>query len=190
MISLDKIEIFQGSVCPEEAQYLAFLASQTKGNAIVEIGSWRGKSAVALAAGACKQESSKPVMVYCIDPHSPFKGVYGGNFGSADRKHFYQTMLQAECTANVALVNLPSLQAAKGWSVPIGMLFIDGDHTEASVQKDIDAWLPHVVENGFVVFDDAKDKNIGPYHVVERMIANGSLKFSDDVGKTITLTKS
>lgn len=40
------------------------------------------------------------------------------------------------------------------WVIPVDMLFVDGDHEEAGIRGDIDAWLPHVKDGGYVAFHD------------------------------------
>lgn len=42
----------------------------------------------------------------------------------------------------------------KGFTVPIHLLFIDGDHHYAIVREDIKNWIPKVVEGGAAVFHD------------------------------------
>jgi hypothetical protein len=51
-------------------------------------------------------------------------------------------------------IHAPSLEVAKGWSVPLDLIYIDGDHTEEGVIGDIRAWEPHLKFGGLMVFDD------------------------------------
>jgi hypothetical protein len=149
------------------------------------VGSWRGKSAIALAAGAA--ESAAAPLVYCIDPHRPAVGVYGGKFGPHDRPEFYRAMLRAGCAERVALVNLPSADAARAFGQQVGLLFIDGDHTEAGVQADVDAWFPRLLPGAMVLFDDAQDPDIGPLKVIERLTRDGRFRVVDGVGKIVAV---
>lgn len=41
------------------------------------------------------------------------------------------------------------------WLNPIGVLFVDGEHTQEAVGKDIHSWSPYVEAGGFVVIHDA-----------------------------------
>ena len=41
------------------------------------------------------------------------------------------------------------------WSMPIDMLFVDGDHSYKGVQADVDKYVPHVMPMGFIIFHDA-----------------------------------
>jgi predicted O-methyltransferase YrrM len=47
--------------------------------------------------------------------------------------------------------------AARFWTKPIDVLYIDGDHTYIGVLKDIVSWIPHVKSGGVVLFDDYND---------------------------------
>lgn len=41
-----------------------------------------------------------------------------------------------------------------GFSFPIHLLFVDGDHSEEAVSRDITSWTPKVVPGGIVSFHD------------------------------------
>ena len=181
---------FEGMISEEEAQLLRRLAGRTRTGCIVEIGSWRGKSAIALATGAKTVPPAVRPMVYSIDPHAEFTGIFGGKFGPRDRAAYFKALLDADCAEGVALVNLASTDAARAWSNPIGLLFIDGDHTEAAVQADVDAWTPFVVDGGIVVFDDALDERAGPARVIAKMLASGAYRKTESVRKIVVLEKA
>jgi predicted O-methyltransferase YrrM len=183
------IEMLEGMISASEAELLFDLASQRRPGCIVEIGSWRGKSAIAMAMGATVLPRERRPMVYCIEPHAEFVGVYGGRFGPRDRSAFFRAMLKAGCADRVALVNLPSAAAAKAWKPPIGLLFVDGDHCEDAVQADVDAWAPFVIDSGIIAFDDALDEEAGPARVISRMLATGAYQRLDGVGKIVVLQK-
>lgn len=40
------------------------------------------------------------------------------------------------------------------WDTAVDFLFIDGDHSEPGLAGDIEAWLPHVKEGGYIAFHD------------------------------------
>jgi predicted O-methyltransferase YrrM len=185
-IPLD-LSAYEGSVDPEEVEFLRGHARAVRRGCIVEVGSWRGKSAIALATGAREVPEANRPLVYCIDPHRPFVGVYGGKFGPHDRAEFYQAMLRSGCADAVALVNLPSVDAARAFHEEVGLLFIDGDHSEAGVQADVDAWFPRLLPGATVLFDDAKDPEVGPYKVIERLTRDGQVTVTGSVGKIVAV---
>lgn len=77
-----------------------------------------------------------------------------------------------------------SSDAATHWNDEIDFLFLDGDHAEAAVERDWNAWSPFVVTGGVVAFHDARvfphgwtQPDWGPVRVVDRLFrrepANG-----------------
>lgn len=184
-----ELDAYEGMISAEEAELLHELAAYLGAGCIVEIGSWRGKSAIALALGARLQPPERRPMVYCVEPHAEFVGIYGGRFGPDDRKAFFAALLQADCADGVGLVNLPSEAAAKAWAQPIGLLFVDGDHSIAGVEADIAAWSRFLVDGGYIAFDDALDEAAGPAHAIARLTESGAFKHVRAVGKIVVLQR-
>lgn len=183
------LEGYEGSVSPEEVAFLSTMASAVTQGCIVEIGSWRGKSAIALAAGAADIPEARRPLVHCVDPHRSFTGVYGGRFGPHDRAEFYRAMLRSGFAGAVALINLPSVDASRAFRQEVGLLFIDGDHTEAGVRADVEAWLPHLLPGGVALFDDAVDPQIGPFKVIEHLTQAGGWQVLARAGKIVALQR-
>src|SRR2546423_15512590 len=91
-------------ISAEELLFLEGLAREVQPpECIVEVGSYRGRSTAALAAGS---RAGGGAAVYAIEPHEQFTGVLGGQFGPEERKHFFQDMPQARPTHTVAHVNI------------------------------------------------------------------------------------
>jgi len=176
---------YKGGVSVEEGLALSRYAADCAGGDIVEIGSFRGKSAVALAMGAIRSR----VQVFCVEPHVEFAGLYGGKFGPQDRGAFYQVMLQTALFEKVALINLPSREAARAWRRPIGLLFVDGDHSFRGVKDDFEAWDSHVCLGGIIAFDDATDPAIGSESLIGLILASGRYVAIETVGKVRFLRK-
>ncbi len=179
----------QGGVGFSECELLRRLASRVISGCIVEIGSFRGKSAVALALGVRENVNGHRPHIYCIEPHLPFVGYYGGQFGPEDRGAFYRAMLMTGAYTEVSLVNLPSDQAALGWREPIGLLFIDGDHRYECVKRDFEYWEPHVIVGGLIAFDDATDPQCGPKHLIEKLLCSGRFENFESEGKIKVIRK-
>lgn len=182
------LDTHRGGITTEEGRMLAACAATVEQGDIVEIGSFRGKSAVALAHGLHGNPAATGNVV-CIEPHAPFTGVYGGQFGAADRGAFYRAMLDSGYFDRTALVNLTSAAAARAWSGPIGMLFIDGDHSYAGVSLDVECWEPHLLEGGLLVFDDSTDPAIGPARVISELLASQRFERVNITGKITCLRK-
>ena len=154
----------EGMIGDKEADLLTRLAGEVEDGCIVEVGSWRGMSTIALAKGA-------RVPVYAIEPHEVFTGVLGGQFGPADRRAFFENLLRAEVVERVRLVNLSSEVVAPGWKLPVGLLWIDGDHRYEAVRRDFESWEPHV--RGKVAFHDAIQPTLGPAQLIDELLASG-----------------
>lgn len=137
----------EGYLAQPEFDYLQAQGAQAA-LCIVEIGSYRGRSTIALALQA-------HVPVYAIEPHDPFTADDGTAFdGGADRAAFLRNILDAGVAERVHLVNLPSVQAARAWTRPIDLLWVDGDHRPEAVEADVRAWLPFVVPGGSLLLHD------------------------------------
>ena len=150
---LAQVDATEGWLSLAEARALRRLAREVgAGRSIVEVGSYRGRSTVALALGARRGSGA---IVYAVDPHAPFVGARGGRFGPQDRAAFYANVVRAGVGESIALVGLPSSMAARGWTrADVGLLFLDGDHRYEAVRADFEAWAPHLSEGAIVAFDD------------------------------------
>ncbi|HUP23857.1 MAG TPA: class I SAM-dependent methyltransferase [Thermoanaerobaculia bacterium] len=172
-------------ISPAECRLLYDLARRVTSGCLVEIGSYRGRSTIALAAGS---RAGARVSVYAIEPHAPFVGVLGGRFGPPDREAFMRNLLAAGVTDVVRLVSLPSSQAFAGWTESISLLWIDGDHQEGAVRSDFDSWTSRVADGGIVALHDTDDPALGPARVAAAAMTAGFCRV-DRVDRTTVLRK-
>jgi len=176
-----------GMIDERQVTTLFDLATAVTEGVIVEVGSWRGKSTSALGRGSQRGHS---VPVYAIEPHEPFTGIFGGNFGPKDRKAFYQSMLKTGCWDTVRLVNLSSEAVTPNWHKPVGLLFIDGDHTYEGVKRDFECWEPHLLPHARVAFDDAVQQDGGPFRLIGELVASGRWRALQEFGKMAVLERT
>lgn len=136
-----------------ELEVLRRLASQVPaGLDVVEIGTYRGNSTIALAEGSA---AGNRVRVYAVDPHLHFVGLKGHVFGPADQAALYHNLSTFGVGELVAVVCLPSQAVAKTWPhESVGLLWIDGDHRYESVRSDLEVWYPHIAPGGIIAFHD------------------------------------
>ena len=135
-----RVQGIEGFISDSQAEYLCMLAKNC-GGTIVEIGSWKGKSTVYLALGSKAGGGGR---VYSIDPHRDAPD-YTGAFGSEDTKPiFRQNIKRAGVDDIVIPLVMKSEEAAKGWTEPISLLWIDGAHVYENVKKDFLSWEPHL----------------------------------------------
>jgi predicted O-methyltransferase YrrM len=155
--------------------------------AIVEVGSYRGRSAIALALGA---RAGNAAPVFAIDPHEDFVGVLGGRYSGQDREHFMHNVLNARCAQTIRLVNLPSTLVAKAWERQVGLLYIDGDHSLEGVAADFHSWSTHLASGAVVAFDDATDPEIGPYQLIHGELASLGWHVIETVENMVVVARS
>ena len=184
------MESLRGGITSDEGALLMRLASEARDGCIVEVGSFRGKSAVALAIGVRKQEARFRPPIYCIEPHRTYTGYYGGEFTPQDRVAFYEVMLRTHVAEDVALVNLSSEKVTPGWTEPVTLAFFDGDRRYDGVKRDFECWDPHIRQGGIIVFDDATDPDCGPHSLIGEIMQTGRYQRLDGTGKLAVLRKT
>ncbi len=132
----------EGWLSDEEAATLYQLARRCTGRGvIVEIGSFKGRSTIALGMGS---RAGAEVPIYAIDPHR------GPSYDA-----FHENVARAGIDDLVTQVREPSQEAlAAIGDHPIELLFIDGNHTYDMVLQDFALFVPRVVEGGWVLMHD------------------------------------
>lgn len=79
----------------------------------------------------------------------------------------------------VTFIHKPSNEAVKDWTLPIKVLFIDGDHTYQGCKDDWNNFSPFVVKGGWVFFHDADATSPGVVKVTEEIGKGwGKVKYS------------
>src|SRR6267154_5344241 len=136
-----------GYLGEQEARFLGILAACAPAEgAIVEIGSFKGKSTVMLASVAAHYGLGP---VVAIDPHNA-PGATDPRIaaGSSTFEEFLVSVRTAGLAEHVETHRAFSRDVAKGWNQPIRLLWIDGDHTFRGAKEDFDLFAPHVVKDG------------------------------------------
>jgi len=138
----------EGWLTEREGQLLFDLASRCPADlAIVEIGSWKGKSTVWIAAGA--QATGAP-RVFAIDPHERSLENPAANTLDA----FISNLREAGVEELVTPIVAASHDAARTFSRTPGFVFIDGSHLEPAVRVDLEDWISKLPEGGIVALHD------------------------------------
>jgi predicted O-methyltransferase YrrM len=158
----------EGWLDPHETGLLHDLAAQTPaGGTIVEIGSYRGKSTVALALGAKKAGAT----VWAIDSHD-FYEEGDTHYGAADNAAFMSTIVKAGLGETVRTINLRAEAVARIWETPIDLLFIDGSHEYEDVSRDFYTWAAKV-PTGLIAMHDTSGNWPGVSRFVDELLAAG-----------------
>ena len=177
-----------GMMSIKEVELLYTLArDEVAEGCIVEIGSYHGRSTAALSFGALDGSGAR---VYTVDPYIDFTGPLGGKFGPENKKRLLENLLLSGATENVWLINLKSEQASAGWTEPIGLLWIDGDHSYEGVKTDFECWELFVLQGGLVAFHDSTDEGIGPIKLLHEILAAGGFATVTTVDTVTVLRKT
>jgi len=166
------IELVDGWLSDGEAKYLYSLARFGPGQgSIVEIGSWKGKSTIVLAAGST---ISRRENIYAVDPHRGGPDQESLGLMNIDTEpEFRANIAAAGVESQVIPIVKGSTDAARDWRGPIRLLWIDGDHSYEAVKSDFLLWEPFVVQGGIIAFHDTYAWE-GPRRLVEeRFISSG-----------------
>jgi len=192
------IEPIEGWLKDEEAWILHNLALKAAPDAaIVELGSWKGRSSAAFGL-ACRGTDKR---VYCVDT---FKG-------SASRIHttHREAAERPEGVYPDFLANMESLglldgtvtalredhrDACKKFDIKIDLLFIDADHTMEGVSSAYYGWYDKLRPGGVIVFHDYIREYPGTVEFVKSLRSdmivvdfnNMAYAFSRDVSRLLS----
>lgn len=144
--------------------------------AVVEIGSYKGRSTWFLARALDDVGSSWPVVAF--DPHLE---------GTQDDFHanLARTGIAARVEAHAAF----SHDEAPAFDRPIGLLWIDGDHTYTGVRRDFEDWFPKLALGGWLAFHDTVNHWYGPTRLVRELLMRDDRLDSVGVMGTITFAR-
>jgi predicted O-methyltransferase YrrM len=152
---------------------------------IAEIGTYCGKSTIYLAAAA----RAAGQLVLTVDHHHGSEENQPGweyhdtelvdpATGRLDTlPHFRSTLAASGLEEHVIAIVGRSADVARLWRTQLGMLFIDGGHTDAAAVADYEGWAPWVAPGGALaihdVFPDPADGGQAPYRIYLRAMNSG-----------------
>ncbi|MEV0444887.1 class I SAM-dependent methyltransferase [Streptomyces spectabilis] len=169
------------------ALYAAAREAAALGLPLLEVGTYCGRSTILLADAA----RAAGVSVITVDHHRGSEEQQPGwdyhdpqtvdpEVGRMDTlPTFRRTLHKAGLEDHVIAVVGRSPQVARIWRAPLGLVFIDGGHTDEHASADYEGWAPHVAEGGLLVihdvFPDPVDEWTGqaPYRVYLRALESG-----------------
>jgi predicted O-methyltransferase YrrM len=160
----EKTRKVPGHLEENEARFLGLLAACVPARgAIVEIGSFKGRSTVMLAKVA-SHYGLGPVVA--IDPHnSPILLDHQVNSEASSYQDFLDSLHAAGVSNHVESHRARSTDVSSSWNRPIRLLWIDGDHSYEGAKKDLNGFFPQLVPLGVVAFHDALNAFPGPIRV-------------------------
>jgi MMP 1-O-methyltransferase len=172
----------KGFMPPEEGDALyeaAMLAGERfPGMAMLEVGSYCGRSTVWLGAAA----RACGTVLFAVDHHRGSEENQAGwehhdptvvdpRVGRMDTLPIFRfTIYTAGLEDHVVAVVGQSPTVAAHWTTPLSFVFIDGGHGEEPARKDFLGWTPRVVPGGVLaihdVFPDPADGGRPPYEQI------------------------
>jgi predicted O-methyltransferase YrrM len=194
MLTLAELAELDGLISAEVGEHLLKLASRVpKGQAIVELGSYRGKSTCYLATGARQGTGAH---VYAVDAWSEevsaWRSAVLATLPSPVYEDFRAQLGKAGFSdEHVTAVKTLSTMAGDHYEGPkVGLLYIDGDHSMRAAVADFRAWRNHLADDAVVVYDDyAMTKNPGVKAAVEALKESGELTDVREVLARIAVCK-
>lgn len=168
------------------ALYDAAARAAALGLPLVEVGTYCGRSTILLADAARAagvtavtvdhhrgSEEQQPGWEY----HDP--SVVDPEVGLMDTlPTFRRTLYAAGLEDHVVALVGRSPQIAAIWNTPVGLVFVDGGHTDEHATADYEGWAPHVAPGGLLVihdvFADPADGGQAPYRVYRRALESGA----------------
>ena len=163
---------------------------------VLEIGSYCGKSTIYLAAAA--RAAGQPVIT--VDHHRGSEehqpgweyhdpALVDAATGRLDTlPRLRATLAAAGLEDDVVVVVGRSAEVAALWGTLLGMVFIDGGHSEQAALTDYESWAPWVAPGGVLaihdVFPDPADGGRPPYLIYTRALKSGAFT---EVGATGSL---
>lgn len=122
----------------------------------LEVGAYLGLSTCAMAA-RCR------FPVYTVDNFqtrilkSPVY-PHGFEYLASNEDGFRANVERMGLTEKVHLLKQDSQDAARRWRKPLGMVLIDGDHTQAVA--DVRAWSRFIVDGGYLLLHDKNEPDV------------------------------
>ncbi|GAA2714430.1 MULTISPECIES: class I SAM-dependent methyltransferase [Streptomyces] len=153
---------------------------------LLEVGTYCGRSTILLADAA----RAAGLVAVTVDHHRGSEeqqpgweyhdaSLVDGEVGRMDTLPvFRRTLHRAGLEEHVVAMVGRSPQVAALWGAPLGLVFIDGGHTDEHANADYEGWAPHVAPGGLLVihdvFPDPADGGQAPYRVYRRALASGA----------------
>jgi MMP 1-O-methyltransferase len=177
-------------------------AAYAKVGPVLEVGTYCGKSTIYLASAA---RQAGQVVVTVDHHHGSEENQPGWEYHDASLVDprtgrldtlplFRATLTGLGLDDDVIAIVGRSADVARLWGTPLGMLFIDGGHTEAAAQADYEGWARQVAAGGALaihdVFPDPADGGQAPYHIYCRALASGAFTEVTAVGSLRVLERT
>jgi hypothetical protein len=173
---LERMRAIEGWLEDAEADLLVAglvraLAEVPEARAVVEVGSYHGRSTVVLASVVAALRAD--VRVYAIDPHE-------GEVSAPDNAVEQMSPTLAAFRRNIAaghvghvVETIQKRSHEVSWNQPIAFLFVDGLHDFESVSRDFLHFEPWLADGAYVAFHDYVAHWPGVQVFVDTLVSTG-----------------
>lgn len=197
-----KLDTLKGFMPGHEGQALTKWAKEfSQYGPALEIGTFGAKSALYIAAGI----SSNDQLIYTIDHHLGSEehqlgeeyfdsDIYDNHLGRVNTVPLMQANLQQFDESKWIIPIIADANVlAPNWKQELGLLFIDGSHTEISAENDYDNWSSKIHSMGALVIHDIYEKpeegGQAPYLIYQKALNDGFFLY-EQVDTIVCLTKT
>lgn len=180
-------ETVRGFLHPDEGRALHdAAASVARVGPVLEVGSYCGRSTVWLGS-ACRSTGN---VLFAIDHHRGSEehqlgeayhdpALYDAEVAAMDSfPEFRRTLTRAGLLGCVVPIVAGSALAARCWATPLGMVFIDGGHSDAAARTDLDSWAPHIAAGGILaihdLFERPEEGGQAPWQIYQQALGSGA----------------
>ena len=170
---------------------------------IVEVGVFMGRSTVLLASPRQRRGRGK---VFCVDPFDcsgddfsvPFYQKELTNAGASSLEEVFRRNLKSRSLDIWTEVHRgKSLQVTAGWTRPIDLLLLDGDHSPNGALESFELWSPYLKTGGQIILHNTgarahgyADKHDGNYRIATRELVSPRYKLKRQIEYTTFATKA
>jgi hypothetical protein len=199
LLSWDELRSVESAVSERECLALYTAATiASKVGPIVEIGTYKGRSALVL--GSALKASASSHKLYTVDRFVPFVDDSALKEGAhqpeevrpSSKQEVEQLVAKHGLDRHIIVCECSSHEAANKFqyvsSYYVSMLFIDGSHDEASVMLDYTSWRYVLDKNAIIAWHDYYDLGArggrfdGVHRTVEKLLSKGEIRRLDIPG--------
>lgn len=152
--------------------------------AIIELGSYHGKSTAYLAFGARNGNGQTVIAIDTwSEDNSEWRSAVASRIPSPTFEKFTEQLTWIGLIDQVEPYEGTTVQAALEYEQalkdddvnPIGLLYVDADHSYEAVMADFHAWRDLMAPNGVMIFDDYTKTNPGVVKALRELRDSGKI---------------
>jgi len=162
----------EGILSSIEGAFLAQMAAQVE-DTILEIGSYKGRSTCYLASATNNLVVALDLWDLRSEDFKPSRKVTQRGYYKLETFKVFKENVDRKGLTNILPVKGDSKEIGKIWNIPLGMLWIDGDHAYSGVLSDYQSFHRFVRPGGFLAFHDFVIRDV--QRVVEESVIPSGL---------------